>query len=320
MIHWAMTQRSTMILGLCALALGGLTAGCARNGLALRPAGAAAPAFAARAEKALEHRDPAAVTLAEAAVQAEPGLAARRFLLARAYLAAGRFVSAREAFGDALMLDPANGRAALDLALTQIACDDADAALRTLATHGDRIAIADRGLATALAGAPDEAVAMLMAAARQPGADTRLRQNLGLSLGLAGQWPMARAVAALDISPAEIDARMLDWIAFAQSRAAGARVAALLHVRQAPDMGQPVALALNRTPGEAVAAKEPLGTVLAAQALPAAPVETVAEADPVDVAAAPVAARPIVFGPRREVVQPLPGRIELAQAGGRKAP
>ncbi|MDP1025942.1 tetratricopeptide repeat protein [Sphingomonas sp. KR1UV-12] len=289
-----MTMRPILSLGLSMLLFGGLTAGCAMDGQrGLAAAGTRAVKhadYAKGAGKALARQDaPAAVTLAEAAVQAAPDRADYRLLLAQSYLAAGRFASAREAFGDVLRLDGGNAKAALNLALTQLACDDWLGARETLNTHAAIIAPADLGLAQALTGDPARGVATLMDAARQPGATPRVRQNLALSLALAGQWQMARAVAAVDVSPADLDRRMLDWVAFAQPRGAKAQVAALLGVQPAgQDMGQPTALALVQ-PAPAPAAS-------------ATQVAVITQEVPQPVARA----TRIVFGPRQEVVQQLP--------------
>jgi Tfp pilus assembly protein PilF len=302
-----MILRSIASRGLPLILLAGLTAGCTlAHGGRVASAGSVEAGYARQAERALTRHDPAAVALAEAAVQAAPGRSDYRLILARAYLTAGRFVSARQAFSDVLQLEPANARAALNLALTQLACGDAVAAHDTLAAHETTIAPADLGLAYALAGDPDRAVTLLMAVARSPGATAQVRQNLALSLGLGGQWQMARAVAAVDLSPADIDRRMLDWIAFAQSRGKADQVASLLGVTPAAgDLGQPTALALA-TPAPATAVAEPVGTVLAVQDVPPPPA---AAAEPTR----------IVFGPRREVVQPLPAsRVAMADAGPRR--
>ncbi len=287
-----MTLRSIASLTLSTLLLGGLTAGCTMGGNGgINTASAQVardPGYARRAARALAKHDPAAVVFAEAAVQAAPLRADYRLLLAQSYLAAGRFVAAREAFGDVLRLDPANGRAALNLALTQLACDDWLGARETLKAHADRIAPADLGLAVALTGDPAQGVALLMAAARQPDVTARVRQNLALSLALAGQWQMSRAVAAVDVSPADLDARMQAWVAFTQPRGVADQVAALLGVQPAADQGQPVALALVR-PGSSPGPSDP------------APVTAVAVVQDV-----PPPASRVVFGPRHEVVQILP--------------
>lgn len=255
----------------------------------------AAATSAGQARKALAEAKPfVAIGFAEAAVQHAPQNQSYRALLGQAYLLAGRFASARDAFGDALALSPNDGRSALSFALAQIANGDWTGARQTLDAHAETIAVADRALAIALAGDPASAVELLTPAARAPGADAKTRQNLALSLALAGRWPEARSVAAVDLAPNELDKRMVDWAVFARPAGAADQVAALLKVIPVQDAGQPVALALN-----ARVAPQPVA-VAAAEPAPAAPVE---------VAAAPVTESPrpaIVFGPRQEVVQPLP--------------
>ncbi|HEX8387609.1 MAG TPA: tetratricopeptide repeat protein [Sphingomonas sp.] len=263
---------------------------------------------AARASKALGKRDgAAAVAWAEQAVAAAPRDASHRALLGRGYLQAGRFASAREALAEALALSPNDARTALNLVLAQIATGDWAEARRTLDAHAGSIPVSDRGLAVALTGDPASAVAMLTQAARAPEADVKTRQNLALSLALAGQWQLAKAVAAADMSPADVDGRMLEWAAFAQPKAASDQVAHLLGVRAAEDPGRPVALALN-------APTQPVALAVAAPT-------SLAEAAPVAVASvepSPSATSRIVFGPSVEVVQALPARLIRAASGAVK--
>jgi Flp pilus assembly protein TadD len=254
----------------------------------------AAQAVAAKAGKALGKRDAArAVLFAEQAVQLSPHDAGHRALLGQSYLQAGRFASARATLEEAVQLDPRNGRAALNLVLAQIATGDWALARRTLDVHANLIPDGDRGLALALAGDPASAVGLLTQVARQPGAAVKTRQNLALALALAGQWQAAKVIAAADMSPADVDARMTEWAGFAQPRTASDQVAALLGVQAVADTGRPVTLALN-APAAAVA------TVQA----PAVP--TTAPVAPPPVVATVNAPPRIVFGARREVVQQLP--------------
>ncbi|MBA3878121.1 MAG: sporulation protein [Sphingobium sp.] len=254
-----------------------------------------AAASAAQARKALSDGKPfAAIGFAEAAVARAPQNQSYRAMLGQAYLLSGRFASARDAFGDALALSPNDGRSALSYALAQIANGDWTGARQTLDSHAETIAVADRGLAIALAGDPASAVELLTPAARAPGADAKTRQNLALSLALAGRWPEARSVAAVDLAPGDLDKRMVDWAVFARPAGAADQVAALLKVIPVQDVGQPVALALNAR--------------VASQPVAVAAIEP-APKPPVEVADAPVTEAPrpaIVFGPREEVVQPLP--------------
>ena len=317
-----MNGRAYLMLSATALMLGG-----AAVTLVKVPAWAGAPletaqartaaGFAAKARAALAKRAYAeAVADAEQAVRYAPGDAGYRALLGQSYLLGGRFDSARAALRDALTLAPNDARSALGLALAQIALGDWSSARETLAVHETLIPVADRGLAIALSGDPAAAVELLSAAARAPGADAKTRQNLALALALAGNWPQARAVASLDVAPQELDARIAAWAQFARPQGAADQVASLLGVTPVADAGMPAALALVPTPPAAPALAE------------AAPVEeTPVAAAPVAVAAAApnppelpvIAAEPgarpaIVFGPRQEVVQPLPGA-----AGARRA-
>lgn len=276
--------------GLIGLAYGGILVTGAADAprTTVSPEAKAAAKQAERAAKALGRRDGAeAIIAAEAAVALSPRVAAYRLLLGQSYMQAGRFASGHQAFADTLALDDANGKAALSLALTQIAAGDWQAARATLTAHAGVIPAGDRGLAMALAGDTAGAVALLTDTARAPDATAKVRQNLALAYALAGQWQIARVVAAADISPADLDDRMQQWAIFAQPRSAADQVASLLGVQPAADGGQPATLALN------VPASAPV-------AVAAAPVA------PAVVAPMPPTMR---FGPLREVAQALPIQI-----------
>lgn len=268
--------------------------------------------FAVKATKALAKRRAAdAVTLAEQAVALAPRDAAYRALLGRAYLAAGRFASATQAFTDVLTLNPADAKAALNLALAQTATGEWVAARETLTAHAARISPADRGLALALAGDPAGGIALLSEAARDPAATATVRQNLALALALDGRWVDARTVASVDMAPAQVDQRLMEWAAFARPEHAAQQVAALLGVTPSPDRGQPMQLALAEPAAAApvaLAQADPVPEVPAAVVA----VEPVGDTPIVPAVAAPVqiaaVARPaITFAPRREIVQALPG-------------
>ncbi|KQN26529.1 hypothetical protein ASE86_10555 [Sphingomonas sp. Leaf33] len=271
------------------------------------PTRAASEAKTAR--KALDRHDAdRAIAKAEAAVALDPRNSGYRTLLGQAYLAAGRFPSAVSALGDALSLDPADATAALHLALAQIATGQWDAARETLTTH-DAIPAKDRGLAYALAGDPGTAITVLTQAARSPDADAKTRQNLALSLALAGRWNEAKAVASFDMSPADVDQRMAQWAAFATPSGAADQVAALLGVVPVEDGGQPTRLALATTTPNMVAVAQAVPTADSLpQAEPAAQVAEVATAAPaagkVDVAN--IGTTAVTFAPRQEIVQALP--------------
>lgn len=207
----------------------------------------AGAADVAAAERALRHRRwPDAVARAEQAVTRDGSDGARRALLGTAYLRAGRFRSAAQAFDDALALRQADGTTALHLVLAQIASGRRDAAQATLSRYAALIPAADRGLALAFAGEPGQGVEVLMAAMRVPGADARTRQNLALALALAGEWPDAFFLVGLDLPAAQARERILGWMRFARPQGAADQVAALLKITPAVDPGQPEALALHR--------------------------------------------------------------------------
>jgi len=174
-----------------------------------------------------------AQTAMEQAVALSPRDSGYRQLLADIYLKQGRFASARTTFGDVLELDPSNVRAALSVALIQIAEGNPRAAASRLDDLDGRAPAADVGLAYALAGHADRAVQILEAAARAPGATPRTRQNLALAYAMSGDWRRARAVAAQDVSPDELPARLQQWAAFARPGAGATQVASLLGVSPA---------------------------------------------------------------------------------------
>lgn len=313
-----MTPRLILTFGMSALVLGGTMVGCTATSGRIASASDRSATLAAKAasrsaddaRRALAARDAIkAVPLAESAVAAAPHDAGYRMLLGQSYLQAGRFVSARDTFADVLALYPADGKAALNLALAQIATGDWATARTTLNANAAIIPVGDLGLATALAGNPAGAIEMLNAAARAPGAGAKVRQNLALSYALAGEWSMARVAAAADMSPADVDARMEQWAAFAQPKGAADQVASLLGVTPVADSGRPVALALNAAvPVTPAQADEPVQTALAVPAEAPAPVETP------QAQFAKVVASGVTFGPRNEVVQPLPTMLIRAEA------
>lgn len=230
------------------------------------------------------------VTLMEQAVALSPRDAGYRILLADAYLKSGRFDSARATYSDVIELDPANVRASLSLALIQIAQGRPAAAVGILDNIADRAPAGDVGLAYALAGRSERAVEVLESAARSPMATPRTRQNLALAYAFAGDWRRARAIAAQDISPADIDERMAQWAVLARPGGGSDQIASLLGVAPGADTGQPANLALA-----------PSG---------AAPVAVVAEAVPAE--PAPAASR-AQFAPR------LPAPAEIAAVEERPA-
>jgi len=228
-----------------------------------------------------------ALALAERMVELAPRDTGYRMLLADLYLKNGRFVSAEAAFGDVLVLDPANSRAGLTRALTMIGQGKNGEAMIELDRLTATASPADVGLAFALAGQPQRAIEMLEPAARAPDANARIRQNLALAYALSGDWQKARVVAAQDLSPAELGRRLQHWASLANPAAPYTQVAALLGVNPVEDAGQPTRLALAPAASqqayaemEVPAAPAEAGPVQTASAAPVAvggPVETVSE-------------------------------------------
>ncbi|MCC2976418.1 SPOR domain-containing protein [Sphingomonas sp. PL-96] len=257
-----------------------------------------------KAEVAIaEHRGKAAVRYAEQAVALAPADPRYRALLGHAYLQAGRFRSAAQAAGDALALNPRDPRAALDLALAQTALGDWTAARATLATYAEILKPADRGLALALAGDPVGGAVLIGQEARGAAASATARQNLALALALAGHWPDARAVAAVDLAPDEVERRMAQWLQFVRPTTSSEQVASLLGTKAVADAGQPVALALV----------QPAVSVAVAEAHVEVPVPPAAEpAEP--------AVGGVRFAARQEIVQPIAARVVVREAAPRAEP
>ena len=228
--------------------------------------------LASRALVALEVGDHAtAISLAERAVEYKPGDAMFRAILGNAYFGAGRFASAETAYQDSLALSTNQPQVVLKLALVTIALGKSNSAINLLQAAQEMLDPADYGLALALAGRPDDAAAVLDAAARQVGADARVRQNLALAHALAGDWAMARTIAEQDLPADQVEARVQQWMAFAKPVRPSDQVASLTGITPVMiDEGQPVRLALVAQPARQAAA-EPTSD--------AAPVIEVASAD-----------------------------------------
>jgi Flp pilus assembly protein TadD len=313
-----MKTRTILSIGLTALVATGTIGGIAVPGMTAIAASSENPKAAAKeadkARKALAKRKAEkAVGFAETAVSYAPLNAEYRALLGQSYLLAGRFVSAHQAFTDALSLDPTNGKVALNLALTEIAKGDWAGARNTLEAHANTIDVSDRGLAFALAGDPVKAIELLTPAVRAADATAKTRQNLALSLALAGRWAEAKSVAAIDIAPDQLDARIMEWASFSRPANAYDQVASLLGVKPIDDAGQPVQLALNQSGGNvmvAAATAAPLDAYMpgvpenAGDVVAEVPVFAEAAPEPTQIAGT---GPQVVFGPREEIVQAIPG-------------
>jgi Flp pilus assembly protein TadD len=257
---------------------------------------------AGRATAALAGHDYAsAISAAEDAVAYQPRDPQYRILLGQAYLSAGRFASAETSFSDVLTLSPDNARAALNLALAEIALGKRDNARSILTDYSDRLSPSDFGLASALAGDVEGGVRALESAIRGGSTDAKTRQNLALAYAMAGKWANARVMAEQDLSASDADARISQWASFVTPQSSADQVASLLGVQPvAGDAGQPTRLALNALPGTATASvavpvmvqqasanAAPMGAPIMAQ-LPASARLAAVEPAPVVEAPAPV--------------------------------
>jgi Flp pilus assembly protein TadD len=205
--------------------------------------------LATRAIVALNaHQLPQAIDFAERAVEHTPNDAGFRAVLGNAYFAAGRFWSAESAYKDSLSLYSNQPQVVLKLALTETALGKKDEAVQFLRAGRSVLSDSNYGLALALAGETSEAIDVLDVAARKPGADATVRQNLALAHALAGDWTEAKTIASQDVPANQLDSRIHDWMQLASPKKPADQVAALVGVTPAPtDRGQPVRLALRRT-------------------------------------------------------------------------
>ena len=324
-----MTKPNRLGAALTAVSLIALTAGCAGPGSS-GPRSASIfggkvdtsnIALATRAQAALATNDvQTAVSLAERAVENSPRDAGFRALLGNCYLAAGRFASAEAAYRDSLSLVASQPQVVLKLALMQISQGKNDDARSLLAAAQSILDPADTGLALALAGDPQSAVAVLEPAARAVGADSRVRQNLALAYAFSGDWSQARVVAAQDVPADQLDGRIQQWMALAKPARASDQVAAFIGIKPvAADPGQPVRLALNKDDAvrQAAAAPVPVAAEPGAELSSVATVELppVAAPEPVTVAAAePVAAPLPEPAPIAIAAAPEPAPVQLAAA------
>ncbi|MDP1910130.1 MAG: tetratricopeptide repeat protein [Hyphomicrobium sp.] len=275
--------------------------------------------IATRAQAALEKGDHAtAATLAERAVGNTPNDAGFRALLGNAYFGGGRFASAESAYRDSLSLLPNQPQVVLKLALVSIAQGKTDSAIAVLEGARGVLDPSDYGLALALAGQPQAAVNVLDTAAREVGADSRIRQNLALAHALAGDWSQARNVAAQDVAADQLDSRIQQWMTFAKPSKTSDQVASLTGFTPAAvDPGQPVRLALVQPRNDIrLAQAEPVAAAPLAEPAPpmvaeSAPAEEAATAEAPAVDAAPEFA---VAEAPTEVAEPAPVPVIVAAA------
>ncbi len=195
-----------------------------------------------------------AIDFAERAVAAAPQDAGYRAQLGHGYLADGRFLSAEQAFRDAMTLGDTSARTVISLSLSLTAQGKVDAARGLLTANRANLPAADYGLALALLGDQDHAIEVLVDAVRNAPPSAKTRQNLAFAYAMAGRWPEAKLMGEQDLGPEALRARMTEWAQLSRPGAYEVRVASLLGVTPREDIGMPVALALNGAANTAIAA------------------------------------------------------------------
>lgn len=258
--------------------------------------------WARKAEKAFAKHDNAkALSFAEMAVEADSQNRDYRSLLARIYMADGRFASAERTFMDVMELGQTDPRTVVSLALTRIAQGKVDSAISLVESNRSIIPASDYGLTLALAGQTKQAVDVLVDSIRADNANARTRQNLALAYALNGQWSQARIMASQDMDVDRVNDRIVEWAQYARPGAYETRIAGLLNVSPAADPGQPVRLALNAAP-VSYAAADVADTTEIAAAVPA----------PVEAASAPVSFASVDPNTELAAIGPAPSASNVA--------
>jgi Flp pilus assembly protein TadD len=246
-----MGNRTITFMLASAAVMGTSLAGCSSTGADHKTARVSdnTQTVSAKVEKALAKKDfSQALILSEELVSAEPHNGDYRVLLGRAYLANGRYLSARTAFTDAMALGNTQSRAIISLALCETGLNNSAAARKLLAAHAMTIPAGDYGLAMAMAGNPQEGVRALLQAVREPNADATTRQNLAYALAMSGHWGQARLIAGQDLSAKDAEARMGQWAWQVLEGRERDRVVAMVGIApRADDAGLPTRLALDLT-------------------------------------------------------------------------
>lgn len=261
------------------------------------------------------------IASAEAAIAASPRNADYRALAASAYLEAGRFASAEQAYAEAIELGDNSARTALSHALAAIGAGRQDVALATLARWDGAMDAGDYGLALALAGRPQQGAHVLGNAIRQGQNTAKVRQNLAYAMALAGDWRAARVMAAEDVPADQLGARLGDWASTSAPEFYQVRVANLLGVPIVADAGMPTHLALANTPESQVqlAAADDFDTAFEAEESDSDAVALAAYETPSDPVQTVALASDGVRYISRAVIQQIPARSEAQAAPVRVA-
>lgn len=182
--------------------------------------------------------------IAPAGQAARPNDPAALADLGQAQLAAGRFAAAAGNFAQARALGDGDPRTLLGHALALAGCWRQREAAEVLLTQGDALPVGDRALALALSGEAEVAVRLLVLAVEERPQDATLRQNLAFAFAMEGRWAEARSLAAIDVAPDQLPARMEHWARIASAGPTPQRMAAMLDI--APARPERRALAWRR--------------------------------------------------------------------------
>ncbi len=258
-----MNSKMIVKLALSSAVIAVPTAGCTNMGVSSTKGMTSAQKLSKQADKSARKAEKylakgevdRAAGYAEAAVEGDMKNVEFRSLLARVYMAQGKFKSAERTLMDVMELGVSDPRTVVSLALTRIAQGRTGSAISMIEANRSAISDSDFGLALALAGQEKRAVDVLTEAIRVDGAGARVRQNLALAYAMSGRWRESRIMASQDLTQEGVKKQISEWAHYARPGAYERRVAGLLNVTPQVDGGQPVRLALaNTTTGLAMVA------------------------------------------------------------------
>ena len=253
-----------------------------------------------------------AIAAAEEAVAYAPDNAQYRYLLGQAYMSGGRFLSAEASFDAARQLGANEPRIVVGHALALIASGHQDDAVALLDANASTLPASDYGLALALAGQAERGGMVLTDVVRSGSATPRDRQNLALAYAIAGRWLEARLIAAQDLGPDRVNARIESWVAMLQTGSPLMRVAGVVGATPAEDQGMPTRLALRQAEPVAFASVDPAPIAEYAPPPPVASEELVAVAlAEVEAAPAPAVAPAVLAEAEVAAAAPTPVSVDL---------
>lgn len=250
-----------------------------------------------------------AVTAAEQAFRQQPDNSDIQFKLGRAYLMAGRYLSAWQCLNKLVLRDPYNEKARLYMGLAAIGSNNKTAA-QSILSPITKVSPVDLGLALTLAGQPTEAIKRMEPLLSTPSNSARLRQNLAFAYAMAERWNDASKMAGQDLSADQVNARLSQWSRVIREKNGAVQLQAFIGVPPAKDYGflssAPASIPVVQTPSPVIPPKAdspaPRPTVSpaimpASSSAPVAPsisqpTKTAAIANPIPVPAKPATPAP----------------------------